>query len=59
MPQSLSKVYIHIIFSTKERTAFLENMGLRQELHAYLAGAAKERGSKVYRGNKAIFLEMD
>jgi len=48
MPQSLSKIYVHIIFSTKDRFAFLTELDIRQELHSYLAGTLKERGSDVY-----------
>ena len=37
MPQSLSKVYVHITFSTKERHPFI-NDGIGQELWAYVGG---------------------
>jgi putative transposase len=42
MPQSLSNLYIHIVFSTKERVRFFQNHELRQEMHAYLAQIFKE-----------------
>jgi REP element-mobilizing transposase RayT len=45
MPQSLARVYLHIVFSTKNRTRFLQNERLRQELHAYLAGTCKNLDS--------------
>jgi hypothetical protein len=32
MPQSLAQIYLHIVFSTKERRAFLQNAGVRDEL---------------------------
>ena len=38
MPQSLANVLLHIVFSTKERRAFLQNRDLRDEMHRYLAG---------------------
>ena len=38
MPQSLSAVYIHLVFSTKDRTAFLRDKTIRDECHAYLGG---------------------
>jgi putative transposase len=38
MPQSLAHVLVHIIFSTKERRAFLQNRDLRMEMYRYLAG---------------------
>src|SRR5437868_15489038 len=41
MPQSLSAVYIHLVFSTKERQAFLRDKGVREALHAYLGGISK------------------
>ena len=45
MPQSLVRLYVHIVFSTKNRHPFLTDQTLRQELHAYLAGAGKNLGS--------------
>ena len=36
MPQSLSAVYIHLVFSTKNRRPFLRDPALRASLHAYL-----------------------
>ncbi|BCX48735.1 transposase [Haloferula helveola] len=44
MPQSLSEVYVHLVFSTKERFPFFSNPGLRDELHAYLGGVSKQLG---------------
>jgi putative transposase len=38
MSQSLAQIYLHIVFSTKNRQAFLEDQSLREETHAYLAG---------------------
>ena len=38
MPQSLSKVLIHTVFSTKNRRPFLRDKSLRDELHHYLGG---------------------
>ncbi len=42
MSQSLSVVYLHLVFSTKLRTPFLYDRSLRMTLHAWL-GAASER----------------
>jgi putative transposase len=42
MPQSLSSVFLHIVFSTKERFPFLSDDGVRQEVHAMLGGIAKK-----------------
>jgi REP element-mobilizing transposase RayT len=42
MPQSLSAVYIHLVFSTKERRPFLREKTTREALHAYLGGVSKQ-----------------
>jgi putative transposase len=44
MPQSNSVVYIHLVFSTKNRIPFLQDKTLRSETHAFLAGASKTLG---------------
>ena len=41
MPQSLSAVYIHLVFSTKERRPFLKDKAIRTALHSYLGGISK------------------
>ena len=38
MPQSLAKIIIHTVFSTKDRHPFLRDKSLRTELHHYLGG---------------------
>jgi REP element-mobilizing transposase RayT len=38
MPQSLAKILIHTVFSTKNRNPFLRDRALREELHGYLGG---------------------
>ena len=38
MPQSLAQIYLHLIWSTKHRTAWLKDRGLRQRLYAYMEG---------------------
>jgi len=45
MSQSLSRVLIHIVFSTKDRFPFLTDGELRQQMHCYLAGAFNQIGS--------------
>ena len=42
MPQSLSAVYIHLVFSTKDRRPFLRDPALRAALHSYLGGVSKK-----------------
>ena len=48
MPQSLSLVIIHVIFSTKDRHPFLAS-DTRPKLHAYLASVARNIGCEAYR----------
>lgn len=38
MPQSLAKILVHTVFSTKERRPFLRDRLVRQELHRYMGG---------------------
>jgi len=38
MPQSLAKILIHTVFSTKDRRPFLRDKSLREELHRYIGG---------------------
>ncbi len=38
MPQSLSAVYLHAVFSTKERWPYLRDPAFRAEVHSVLAG---------------------
>jgi putative transposase len=45
MSQSLARLYVHLVFSTKNRRPFLKDPDLRKECHAYLAGACKNLGS--------------
>src|SRR6266516_1513823 len=42
MPQSGSVVYIHLVFSTKERRPFLRDEAIRKSLHAYLGSVSKQ-----------------
>ena len=44
MPQSLSAVYIHVVFSTKERRPFLRDDTIRAALHPYLGKISKQLG---------------
>ena len=41
MPQSLTLVLVHIIFSTKNREPFLDSPRLRSNMHAYLTGTLR------------------
>jgi putative transposase len=44
MPQSLARVLIHLIYSTKNRERVLAE-SIREELHRYTAGILRELGS--------------
>ena len=44
MPQSLSAVYIHLVFSTKERRPFLRDLAIQKSLHSYLGSISKRLG---------------
>ena len=48
MPQSLSKVILHIIFSTKNREPWLDPE-LRPRMHAYLATLCRDLGAELVR----------
>jgi putative transposase len=46
MPQSLSKVILHIIFSTKDRQPWLDS-NVRPRMHAYLATVCRDLGAEL------------
>ncbi|PYJ92211.1 MAG: IS200/IS605 family transposase [Verrucomicrobia bacterium] len=48
MPQSLSKVILHIVFSTKNREPWLDSH-VRPRMHAYLATICRDVGAEVVR----------
>ncbi len=43
MAQSLTQIYLHIVFSTKNRHPYLMEKTLRSQMHAYLAGICKNQ----------------
>ena len=47
MPQSLSKVIIHVIFSTKEREPWLHRE-VRPRMHAYLATICRDLNAEAF-----------
>lgn len=49
MSQSLVQIYVHIVFSTKNRVPFLKDRALRSGLHAYLNGTCNNQGSPSLR----------
>jgi transposase IS200 family protein len=48
MPQSLSNVIVHIIFSTKDRELWI-GLDVRPRIHAYLATVCRDLGAEVVR----------
>ena len=48
MPQSLSQVILHLVFSTRDRFPAI-NSSVRPRLHAYLASIARGRDANAYR----------
>lgn len=48
MPQSLSNILVHLIWSTKDRRPWLEP-GIREKSHAFLSGVVRQCGCEAYR----------
>ena len=48
MPQSLSNILIHLIWSTKDRHPWLHG-DLREKTHAFLAGTVRQCDCEAYR----------
>ena len=44
MPQSLARIVLHLVFSTKNRVPFLKDPILRARLYAYMAGVLQNIG---------------
>jgi REP element-mobilizing transposase RayT len=44
MPQSLSRIWLHIVFSTKERRAYLQDPTIRDEMFHMLGHHAEQAG---------------
>lgn len=47
MPQSLAKVYVHIVFTTKNGRCFITD-AVRAELHSYMVGTISDMGMYAY-----------
>jgi len=41
MPQSLVQIYVHLVYSTKQRKPLLEDTEFRDRTHRYLAGICR------------------
>jgi REP element-mobilizing transposase RayT len=48
MPQSLSLILVHLVFSTKDRLPLIGE-AIREGLHAFLAGVARTAGCECFR----------
>jgi REP element-mobilizing transposase RayT len=44
MPQSLARILVHTVFSTKDRRPYLRDRALRDETHCYLGGILSNLG---------------
>jgi putative transposase len=49
MSQSLARVLLHVIFSTKNREPYFADRAVRQDLHTYLAATANHLGCQAIR----------
>ena len=49
MPQSLSQLLAHLVFSTKNRNPWLRENATREELHAYIGGIVKQHDGVLLR----------
>ena len=47
MAQSLSRLWTHLIFSTKNRFPFLRETTIRTDMHAYLAKMLREQACET------------
>src|SRR5262245_1321340 len=44
MAQSLAQIYLHLVFSTKDRRLFLKDPVIHEKMHNYLKGICKKQG---------------
>ena len=49
MSQSLAQIYVHIVFSTKDRRPYLQDAAIREETHRYLGGTCNHLECPVLR----------
>ncbi len=47
MPQSHAGIYVHFIFSTRDRAPLLRESGLRSEMHRVLNGISRDLNSEA------------
>ncbi|MHC4662168.1 MAG: transposase [Planctomycetota bacterium] len=51
MPQSLARILVHMVFSTKGRKPFLDNLEIRNELFRYIGGICRNIASNAVLNN--------
>ena len=49
MSQSLVQIYVHVVFSTKERRPYINDKVVREQLHAYLVGICNNQDCPAIR----------
>lgn len=49
MPQSLAQIYVHLVFSTKDRRPLLADQNIRDEMHKFIGGASNQLDCPVLR----------
>ena len=62
MPQSLARVVLHVVFSTKNRVPFLKDLELRARLHAYMEAFGLNFGCfdfAVTKSGEPVFFECN
>jgi len=57
MSQSLAKILVHTVFSTKERRPFFRNSNLRQELHCYITNQEQHHHQTTFQNEFRRLLE--
>ena len=53
MPQSLDRILLHLVFSTKDREPWLLD-AMRDDLHAYLGGLVREQGGVLLAAGSTV-----
>ncbi len=43
MPQSLAQIYLHLVFSTKQRRPYFQETDFAEKLHGYIAGICEKQ----------------
>jgi putative transposase len=58
MPRSLAQIYLHVVFSSKERRPFLQKGAIREEAFRLLGGICDNRDCPALRvGEVAVVID--